>query len=183
MAFSFFTNLKHFQSIRHQSSNIVVASLLICINITGGSISQTQALLNCGLVSALSKLLKSEDQQVVKNSVFIISNVAAGNQNQVQELVNENIFSSVCEMFEACDASIRYEIMHVLNNATQFGDNKQILSLLECGCLEIFLQGLAEENDDSVKLAITGLFWILHVDPVGFDGSKRLDGEIKDFPF
>ena len=70
--------------LKHPSSKIVVPCLRIVGNIVSGDDVQTQAILDCGLLSILFDLIKSPKDTIRKEVCWSISNITAGTKSQIQ---------------------------------------------------------------------------------------------------
>lgn len=121
---------------------------------------QAEALLSCGLISALSmKLANTDNPTVIKNLCFACSNIAAGNSSQIQRLIDGNIFPQLVQMFQSMEKQSQIEVLHVFNNATCCGDKDQLKSLESFGLIEIFYLGLLFDEDKALRQSLEGLLF------------------------
>ncbi len=71
--------------LRHRDVNIKTASLRACANIVTGDDTQTQAVIEAGLVGGLTELLSSNKRGIRKEAIWCLSNITAG-QSVTQSL-------------------------------------------------------------------------------------------------
>ena len=78
-------NLNNYvELLKNASSKVVVPCLRIVGNIVSGDDSQTQSILDCGLLPILTDLLQSPKNTIRKEVCWIISNITAGTKTQIQ---------------------------------------------------------------------------------------------------
>jgi importin subunit alpha-2 len=69
----------------HSSPNVVAAALRTVGNIVTGDDTQTQVVLNCGVLPTLNHLLTNATKDTIrKEACWAISNITAGNRDQIQ---------------------------------------------------------------------------------------------------
>jgi len=72
----------------HESDQVKIPAVRICGNIISGSDSQTQALLDCGVIKCLKVLVESDNKTIRKEVFWTASNIAAGSEPQLQVIQN-----------------------------------------------------------------------------------------------
>lgn len=97
---------------------VVNCALLVAINILSGTNLQTDALVSCGVVPALLKLLQADsDFNVIKNVCFAFSNIAASLSKHIEALMEACVYTKLIQIYDSgCHASIKTEILHVFSN-------------------------------------------------------------------
>jgi importin subunit alpha-1 len=67
-------------------------------NIVTGDDVQTQTILNCNVLAALSSLLSSSKETIRKETCWTISNITAGNPTQIQAVIEANLIPPVISL-------------------------------------------------------------------------------------
>ena len=75
------------------ADTVKVPAIRICGNVISGNDSQTQAVLDCGVLEALVKLTKSKNLNIRKETYWTASNVAAGTQSQIQVNYSNEVYN------------------------------------------------------------------------------------------
>ena len=153
---------------------IQAPTLRIVGNCMSGSDTQTQSILDFGVLPILSSLLDNESRNIRKETCWTLSNVTSGTVSQVQQVLESpGLFSKVIEMIEASDdTEIQKEATWVVSNATSNREPKQIAYIIEQGAvgplaellknrslvLDIALEGLENILGDYLDTLLLPLF-------------------------
>ena len=127
-----------------------------------GSDTQTQAILDFGVLPILSSLLDNESRNIRKETCWTLSNVTSGTVSQVQQVLESpGLFSKVIELIESSDDSeIQKEATWVVSNATSNREPKQIAYIIEQGAVGPLAELLKKRNL-VLDIALEGLENIL----------------------
>jgi importin subunit alpha-6/7 len=139
------------------SESNTAGALLVCINIASGTSKQTQTLINCGIIPAISKLLdNSNDPSILKNIAFLISNIAADEEDKIDVLIQANIFTKLIRIFSNNERLTRLEVLRAVENVTMSGSINQVTSIESILC-DGFLYSALEMDSDFVQIALKAL--------------------------
>ena len=64
-----------------------------------------QAIIDCGGIAALSKLLTCTDTMVQIDACWALSNISAGSESQIQAVLDSDVFPTLIDLFKVCDAA------------------------------------------------------------------------------
>lgn len=83
---------------------VLTATLRAIGSIAMGTDTQTQTVLDCGVLTHFSDLLGHTDDKICKETMWIVSNIAAGTRFQVQALFEADIIPLVILHLEGVSA-------------------------------------------------------------------------------
>eukprot|EP01023_Acetabularia_acetabulum_P047708 TRINITY_DN5031_c0_g1_i3.p1 TRINITY_DN5031_c0_g1~~TRINITY_DN5031_c0_g1_i3.p1 ORF type:complete len:284 (-),score=29.87 TRINITY_DN5031_c0_g1_i3:61-846(-) len=131
-------------------------------NLATGNDSQTQAIINMGLLGNLSILLLHENSKIRKEACWTVSNILSGNIEQIQSVLNAGIFPLILFLFnDANDQEIKKESMWCISNALSGGSREQVQYLVDAGCIKVICQQLATSDNRQVSIALEAVENIL----------------------
>ena len=141
---------------------IQAPTLRIVGNCMSGSDTQTQAILDFGVLPILSSLLDSESRNIRKETCWTLSNVTSGTISQVQQVLESpGLFSKIIEMIQSSeDSEIQKEATWVVSNATSNREPKQIAHIIEQGAVGPLVE-LLKKRSIVLDIALEGLENIL----------------------
>lgn len=125
-------------------------------NFVSGTESQTQTVIESGVLDILASLLGSSSKMIRKESSWLASNVACGNHRQITELMGRQkvlkqiIINSTEDLWD-----VRKESVWTLSNICTSGNDMHVKSLVESGGVEPLVMLLALENADTTLLIST----------------------------
>ena len=93
---------------------IVVPCLRILGNITTGSASETQTVINAGGITGIGQLLVSHKTALRKEAGWVISNITAGNPSQLQACFDLGIIQILINIIEKDHYEVRREAIWVI---------------------------------------------------------------------
>ena len=142
---------------------IQAPTLRIVGNCMSGSDTQTQAILDFGVLPILSSLLDNESRNIRKETCWTLSNITSGTVSQVQQVLESpGLFSRVIQMIDESsdDAEIQKEATWVVSNATSNREPNQIAYIIEQGAVGP-LVALLKKRSLVLDIALEGLENIL----------------------
>jgi Leucine-rich repeat (LRR) protein len=144
--------------------SLQIASLSVIGSILSGSEDQTQAVLNCDVLSIFKKLLNDSQSFELKKQVCLaISNITAGSTKQLQEVLDSNILPLVISFGNQVTPEHQRECAFCLSNATFSASLEQMEKLIEIGILNFFV-ALPSRPEFSLKVLI-GILNIFRLKP------------------
>lgn len=85
-------------------------------NFVKGTHSQTQAVIDAGILKHLQNLLTSTPKALRKEACWVVSNIAAGTQEQIESLLNQgHVMRSMVDNALNADWEIRKEFWAISN--------------------------------------------------------------------
>ncbi|KAH3723234.1 importin subunit alpha-2 [Pelomyxa schiedti] len=135
----------------------LITTLRAVGNIATGSNTETQAVIDAGVLPRILPLLNSPKKSVRKETCWLLSNIAAGTREQVRLIaVERGIFERIIELLldssEAMD--VREEAAFVVCNAAAKGSDDVTNVLFNKGALRaiVDLLGCLGRDDDKILL-------------------------------
>ncbi|PAA86021.1 hypothetical protein BOX15_Mlig000407g1, partial [Macrostomum lignano] len=148
--------------IQHPQQLVARPALRAVGNLVTGDDIQTQVLLNCQLLPALSSLLSADGPDWArKDACWVASNVAAGNRSQIQAVLDCSLAGPVLEALRYAEFGTRKEAAWFVANAASGGSPEQVNYLVSCGCLQPLCDLLNLPDARIVEVALTALEAVL----------------------
>ncbi|KAI9307778.1 armadillo-type protein [Cunninghamella echinulata] len=149
----------------HSSASVQAPALRSVGNIVTGDDVQTQVVINCSALPALSALLNSNKENLVKEACWVISNITAGTTIQIQAVMEANIIPPLIQILATAEIKTRREACWAIVNATSGGLNKpeQIQYLVSQGCIKPLCDVITIMDNRLILVALDGLENILKV--------------------
>lgn len=125
-------------------------------NFVSGSDSQTQTVVDSGVVNLLPGLLGSGSKTIRKESSWLASNIACGNHDQITTLTNNSkAMRQIIKNAKNDSWDVRKEALWALAHVCTSGTPTHTASLVAAGGLEPLITVLSLENiDQSLLVAI-----------------------------
>ncbi|RYG58596.1 hypothetical protein EON64_21155 [archaeon] len=142
---------------------VVVPALRTLGNIVSGNETQTQAVVNAGVVSVVPGLLLHGRKSVRKETCWLLSNIAAGTAQQMQQLfATLDVLPLVLQQMSAgSEWEVRKEAAWVVSNLATSGQQQHVVQLAECGAIRPLCELLDASDAKIVLLALDALDAIL----------------------
>ncbi|KYQ89899.1 putative importin subunit alpha B [Tieghemostelium lacteum] len=101
------------------SLKILTPSLRVVGNFLTGDDTQTQRLLDLGVIPVLKILITKSSTEVIKESIWALSNITSGNQIQIQQVIDSNILPTIVAILLSpkVNRTIKTEATWALSNA------------------------------------------------------------------
>jgi importin subunit alpha-6/7 len=133
-------------------------------NIITGTDTQTQYVLDLGVLPLLVALLDSPKKNIRKESCWTISNVTGGTKEQIQLVIDCNdAIPKIIQILHSEDLVLQKEAAWVISNATSSGTPDQILYLVQQGSIAALCNLLPAEDPKIITVVLEGLENILKV--------------------
>lgn len=135
-------------------------------NFVSGNDSQTQAVIDAGILDYLEQLMSCSSKMIRKESTWLASNIACGSIPQISELVkktnamNRIVVNASDDLWE-----VRKEALWALSNICTTGNDMHVVTLVELGGLEPLVRiiGLGNTENQLLISVIDALKQILSV--------------------
>lgn len=138
---------------------VVTPALRALGNIITGTHSQTQVVIDAGMLEVLHRMVKIPKASIIKESSWIISNITAGTQSQIDAVLASGlIIPLIAFVLETPPAAavtekVRKEVMWALANLTALGTNENIAQAVEHGLIPALADGL-RIDDAKIKYIV-----------------------------
>lgn len=158
-------NLRLVEFLRQPSTQIVYHTLQIISFITNGTDTQTQSMIECGVLPMLFNLLQQAglDLMCRRECLWIISNITVGTFQQMKLIFENKQWVEI--LFNHCShesTKIKREAVWALCNSTKNADAEHIGLLIDKGILHIYNTNLDHRGDSSmIKTILESLAHIL----------------------
>ncbi|CAH8666868.1 unnamed protein product [Dicrocoelium dendriticum] len=113
-----------------RSPNLLSPTLRTIGNLVVGDDTQTQAVIDAGVLRYVPALLCHEKSSLVKETCWMVSNIAAGNIKQIQAVMDHNIVPCVLEVLLQGEFRTQKEACWVISNMVNGGSAEQCRYLL-----------------------------------------------------
>ena len=145
-------------------SALVVPALRTAGNIVSGSDTQTQAVLDAGLMEKMLALLNSQKRMIRQEACWVLSNIAAGTQPQIKTLMKtKGCMLKVTDMAIHAEWEVRKEAIWVISNIASGGNDYQIMSVIEAGAIEAVCSTLNVNDTKMLLVALETIDCILRL--------------------
>ncbi len=145
------------------SKDIQTPALLTIAGLTNGNDSQTQCVVDSNALPCLSRLLASPYAAIRKTSCLAISNVTAGNVQQIQAVIDCHIILPLIQLLSSAEFPVRKEAAFAICNAIDGGNQQQILSIVNEGCIHPLCNLLTVADEQIVMMALKSLEKVLMI--------------------
>lgn len=144
---------------------IQAPTLRLVGNIMTGNDSQTQSVIDLGVLPVLLELLDHSRKNVRKEVCWTFSNVTSGTAMQVQAVLETpGVIAKIISMMQSDDVDIQREATWVVSNATSNCVPDQISQLVELGAVAPLTEILkSTDGSKSIEVALEGIENILSV--------------------
>ncbi|XP_078447697.1 importin subunit alpha-like isoform X2 [Wolffia australiana] len=163
------------QLLMHPSPAVKTVSLKTLANISAGDDSQSQVIVDKGVLSCLLQFLKSHDHNssIRQLTGRIISNIIAGNHSQVQLVIDSKIIPPLISQLKHAEFNVKREAAFVILNATSRGTFEQIHFIANQGCIPSLCNLLGSLDSEVVAVCLEALENMLKVG----EAEKELGNE------
>ncbi|ESQ35942.1 hypothetical protein EUTSA_v10007310mg [Eutrema salsugineum] len=167
----------------HPSPTVLIPALRTVGNIVTGDDSQTQFIINSGVLPHLYNLLtQNHKKSIKKEACWTISNITAGNKAQIEAVVGAGIILPLVHLLQTAEFDIKKEAAWAISNATSGGSHEQIQYLVTQGCIKPLCDLLICPDPRIVTVCLEGLENILKVGEadkdMGLNGGVNLYAQI-----
>ena len=103
-----------------------------------------QAIIECGAILILKKMVTFTDREVQKNACIMLSNIAAGTVDQIQVVIDSGAIASLVQLIsdKNTDQKVHKVAYRVILNAALHGSDAQIETLVKGGMCFSFGSGI-----------------------------------------
>lgn len=131
-------DLIHLTQMLHSEKNaVIIPALRTMGNFVTGTDSQTQRVIDSGVLAPLVRLINHDKKNIRKETCWLISNIAAGTPDQKSQLFqfNEILPAVLGQLSVSASWDVRKEAAYVISNLSE-GSKAQVATLVELGALE-----------------------------------------------
>lgn len=122
-------------------------------NFVSGSDSQTQVVIDSGILNCLAELLGSQSKTIRKESSWLASNIACGSHEQITMLIKKTkVLKQIIKNAKNDSWEVRKEALWALTHICTSGIHTHTMSMVDAGGLEPLIEVLALENIDPAFL-------------------------------
>jgi len=147
------TTLNHLLQDNSVKNNFKTPIVRILGNFVSGSDSQTQVVINAGILNHLAGLLASPSKMIRKEASWLASNIACGNHEQITLLVQKSkILRQIIGIAKNDSWEVRKEALWALAHICTSGTHRHTVSMVDAGGLEPLIAVLAVQNIDPALL-------------------------------
>lgn len=127
-------------------------------NIITGSDLQTQAVIDAGLLQALTNLSQSPTMaSIQKEMAWVISNILAGTNEQIQQVIDSNLIGWVVLLCAQADYKTRKEAAWAITNLASSGNLSQKKRLVDEYGVESLCSMLSVNDNKMIEVCLGGL--------------------------
>ena len=131
-------------------------------NIVSGNDTQTQAVIDCGILGRANSLLRHSRKNVKKETCWLLSNIAAGTHSQIVSLLStKNLLGQVISLAEKAEWEVRKEATWVISNIATGGNDDHIQFIVEIGAIPALCSMLSIPDAKMIIVALEALDRIL----------------------
>jgi len=159
----------------NRSASVVTPALRTVGNIVTGDDLDTQAVIDCGCIPRVMRLLNHQKNSIVKEACWTLSNITAGTVTQIQAILDAGCIPPLVEIAGSGDRpqDCRKEACWALTNATSGGSSEQMVFLIDAGTPRA-MTAFADSVDSAareVQTAVEGLSNMLKKTRLGHVGA------------
>eukprot|EP00698_Gefionella_okellyi_P017193 TRINITY_DN4991_c0_g1_i2.p1 TRINITY_DN4991_c0_g1~~TRINITY_DN4991_c0_g1_i2.p1 ORF type:complete len:368 (-),score=103.60 TRINITY_DN4991_c0_g1_i2:1159-2262(-) len=126
-------------------------------NIVAGNDSQTQLMVQNGVVPALKALLEMPKASTRREAAWALSNVTAGNKSQIQVVVNHDVIPKLIKMVIADAPDVAKEAAWAVSNFTSGCTREQMVYLVQSDVVQTLVHLLGNTDPKIVMVGLEGL--------------------------
>ncbi|XAR49250.1 hypothetical protein NMG60_11032377 [Bertholletia excelsa] len=169
----------------HPSPTVLIPALRTVGNIVTGDDTQTQFVIDNGVLPCLYQLLnQNHKKSIKKEACWTVSNITAGTRSQIQAVIQANIILPLVHLLENAEFDIKKEAAWAISNATSGGTPEQIRFLVSQGCIKPLCDLLICPDPRIVTVCLEGLENILKVGEAdkeaGMNGGINIYAQVID---
>jgi len=141
----------------------IVPALRTLGNIVSGNDSQTQAVVDSGVLSAIVPVLSHQKKNIRKEACWMLSNIAAGSIHQITQLISTSeLLPKVLQQLSlTTEWDVRKEAAWVISNIATGGKAAHVAHLVEQGAIQPLCDLLDVNEVRIVLLAMEAMEAIL----------------------
>ncbi|CAN8294678.1 unnamed protein product [Cochlearia groenlandica] len=167
----------------HPSPTVLIPALRTVGNIVTGDDSQTQFMIDRGVLQHLYNLLtQNHKKSIKKEACWTISNITAGTKFQIEAVVGTGIILPLVHLLQTAEFDIKKEAAWAISNATSGGSHEQIQYMVTQGCIKPLCDLLICPDPRIVTVCLEGIENILKVGEadkeMGLNGGVNLYAQI-----
>lgn len=133
-------------------------------NFVTGDDSQTQVVVDAGVIKPASKLLQHPNRNIRKETTWLLSNIAAGTIGQIDSLFHEvGLLEKVVAMSQEDRWEIRKEAIWVVSNIFTTGNEYHVRSLVQRDGLNSIVDVLTTQDPKMIIVALEAIEKVLAV--------------------
>ena len=151
-------------------TNLVAPALRTVGNVVSGSDTQTQAVIDAGVMSKMLSLINSPKRMIRKEACWVISNIAAGTESQIKTVLKtKGLMLQIVDLSIESEWEVRKEAIWVISNVVSGGNDYQVMSAVEAGAIEAICSIL---NVNDTKMILVALETIDNILKLGMKLGK-----------
>ncbi|CAN8294726.1 unnamed protein product [Cochlearia groenlandica] len=167
----------------HPSPTVLIPALRTVGNIVTGDDSQTQFMIDRGVLQHLYNLLtQNHKKSIKKEACWTISNITAGTKFQIEAVVGTGLILPLVHLLQTAEFDIKKEAAWAISNATSGGSHEQIQYMVTQGCIKPLCDLLICPDLRIVTVCLEGIENILKVGEadkeMGLNGGVNLYAQI-----
>ncbi|KNC75539.1 hypothetical protein SARC_11938, partial [Sphaeroforma arctica JP610] len=139
-------SLKLVELMMHPLVSVVVPCLRTIGNITTGTHTETQVVINAGCVPVLLHVLSSTEAKLRKEACWAISNITAGTVEQIEVVLSNGLMRPLVHIAHNDEYRVSEEAMWAITNACCGGSPSQIRIVVDEGGLKQMCQFLSKDG-------------------------------------
>ena len=149
---------------QREPKHIVTPVVRVLGNFVSGSDSQTQAVIDGGMIERAQQLLRNPRKNVRKETCWLLSNIAAGTQSQITSLFQfPSLLQNIVQLAEKAEWEVRKEALWVLSNIATGGQPEHVEGITELGAIRAVVSMLTVPDSKVIIVALDALTAILKV--------------------
>eukprot|EP00339_Tiarina_fusa_P001100 CAMPEP_0117055134 /NCGR_PEP_ID=MMETSP0472-20121206/38213_1 /TAXON_ID=693140 ORGANISM="Tiarina fusus, Strain LIS" /NCGR_SAMPLE_ID=MMETSP0472 /ASSEMBLY_ACC=CAM_ASM_000603 /LENGTH=544 /DNA_ID=CAMNT_0004770997 /DNA_START=55 /DNA_END=1689 /DNA_ORIENTATION=+ len=122
-------------------------------NFATGSDSQTQAVVDAGILKHFVRLLENPKKGIRKETCWVASNIAAGTQDQITALITQpGVIEKIADYARNASWEVKKEALWTISNCFTTGTDDHTMMLVQCEALRPLADVLATKNADATVL-------------------------------
>ncbi|ORZ41750.1 putative SRP1-importin alpha [Catenaria anguillulae PL171] len=128
-------------------------------NIVTGDDFQTQVILNCNMLQAITTLLYSSREALRKEACWTLSNITAGTGQQIQQVIDAGLIPPLVHLLSVGEFKTKKEACWALSNATSSGLDhpEQIRYMVNQGMLKPMCDMLGCMDNKAIQVALDAI--------------------------
>jgi len=146
---------------RTEAENVQIPALRTLGNILTGEDSQTQILLNLGLLQHLAVLITSEKREIRREAIWCFSNITAGTEEQAMVVAKHNCVYHIVAALSDSDFGVKKEAVWTIANLTHFLNCNIYEGMIRHGVLELMVRILDHQDGEILILALDAISRLL----------------------